>query len=222
MEPAPCFPHNELGDCGSWKADKNLKTRWAMERWTIGRLRSAMFAEERRGLLALHLLLGLALSPIPTLLTGWSYLLHLIPIVTTPSALFIESMVWFWLAAYSILPIPIFLAWSLPGMRLVGLPKRSIYFLCLLAVYNPIRINFYRTIAEREIREHVYTLHYKYIILWDYKNFDTPVLIGLVIWAFCRHRDMRPIERVTFHWLLFVSALWVVCDYYEVIVSMSL
>ncbi|MEE8187785.1 MAG: hypothetical protein V3T80_01140 [Kiloniellales bacterium] len=187
-----------------------------MERWTIRRLRSAMFAEERRKLLALHVLLGLALSPIPTLLTGWAYLLDLAQIAMLPSALYIKPLVWFWLTIYSVLPCPAFLAWSLPSMHRVGLPKRSIGFLCLLVVYNPVRINLYRAIAEREAREHVYTLHYKYIILWDFKNVDTAVLIALVIWAFCRHRDMQPIERASFHWFLFVCALWAACDFFEV------
>ena len=199
--------------------DQNSKKRFAMQRETIGKRLAAVFAEERRKLLALHVLLGLALSPIPTLLTGWVYLLVLAPTLMLPSALLVEPLIWFWLTMYSILPFPAFLAWSLPRMRRVGLPKRSIGFLCLLAVYNPVRINLYREIAEREIREHVYTLHYKYIVLWDFKNFDTGILVALVIWTFCRHRTMKPVEKTLHHWLLFVCALWAVCDFFEVIVS---
>lgn len=185
------------------------------------RLRS-QFAEIERPLLIWHLVLGLTLLPIPTLLTGWAYLLDLIPVISLPSALFLKSQVYFWLLVFSFVPGSLYLVWSFPSIHRVGLPKRSIYFLCLLAVYNPVRLNFYRTIAELESREHVYTLHYKYIILWDFKNVDSALLLGLAVWAFRRHRIMQPVEKAWFHWLIFVCAAWAICDYFEVIVSISL
>lgn len=185
------------------------------------RLRSP-FAEIERPLLIWHLVLGLTLLPIPALLTGWAYLLDLVPMISLPSALFLKSLVYFWLSVFSFLPGPLYLAWSSSSVHRVGLPKRSIYFLCLLAVYNPIRLNFYRTIAELESREHVYTLHYKYIALWDFKNVDSALLLVLAVWAFRRRRTMQPMEKALFHWLLFVCAVWAICDYFEVIVGMSL
>lgn len=188
---------------------------------TPGRQR-APFAEIERSLLIWHVVLGLTLLPIPALLTGWAYLLDLIPMISLPSALFLKSLVWFWLSVFSFFPALFYLVWSLPSIHRVSLPKRSIYFLCLLAVYNPIRLNLYRTIAELETREHVYTLHYKYIILWDFKNVDSAILLALIVWAFRRHRTMQPVEKALFHWLLFVCAVWAICDYYEVIVGMSL
>lgn len=142
--------------------------------------------------------------------------------ISLPSALFLKSRVYFWLSVFSFLPGSLYLVWSLPSIHRVGLPKRSICFLCVLAVYNPIRLNFYRTIAELESREHVYTLHYKYITLWDLKNVDSAFLLVLAVWAFHRRRTMQPMEKALFHWLLFVCAVWAICDYYEVIVGMSL
>ena len=190
-----------------------------MEQWTVGRLRSAMFAEERRKILALHLLLALALSPFPFLLTAWAYLLRIPPMMANGfTAMFLEPMVLFWLSVYLILPILAFLAWSLPNIRLIGLPKRSIVFLCLLAIYNPVRIYIYWAIAEFETRENYSSALYDDIILWDFKNFDTLVLIVLTVWAFRKHRAMRPAERAVFHWLLFVCALWVACDFFDTFV----
>jgi hypothetical protein len=114
--------------------DQNLKQRFAMERETIGKRLAAVFAEERRKLLALHVLLGLALSPIPTLLTGWAYLLVLAPTLMLPSALYVEPLIWFWLTVYSILPFPAFLAWSLPRMRRVGFPRQKFDRLALFTM----------------------------------------------------------------------------------------
>ncbi len=181
-----------------------------------------MFAKIEKPLLIWHLVLGLTLVPIPALLTGWAYLLDLIPITPLPGALLLKPRIWLWLSVFSFLPVLLYYGWSLPNINRVGLPKRSIYFLGLLAVYNPIRINFYRTIAELESREHVYTLHYKYIILWDFKNVDTALLLALAVWAFRRRRIIQPVEKALFHWLLFVCAVWAICDYYEVIVAIAL
>ena len=185
------------------------------------RLRS-QFAKIEKPLLMWHLGLGLTLLPIPALLTEWAYLLDVIPITPFPSALLLKPLIWLWLSVFSFLPVLLYYVWSLPSIHRVGLPKRSIYFLGLLAVYNPIRINFYRTIAELESREHVYTLHYKYIVLWDFKNVDSAILLALVVWAFRRHRTIQPVEKALFHWLLFVCAVWAICDYFEVIVAVAL
>jgi hypothetical protein len=175
---------------------------------------ATILSADRRRLFALHLVLGLTLLPIPALLTAWAYYLELAAITFSPSALIIKPLVWVWLSVFSILPVLLFLAWSWPSINCVGLPKRSIGLLCLLAVYNPIRLNLYREIAERETREHVYTLHYKYIILWDFKNFDTAFLVALALWAFRRSRKMQPVEKTLFHWLLFVCVVWAICDYF--------
>lgn len=186
-----------------------------------GCLRS-QFAKIKRPLLVWHLGLGLTLLPIPALLTGWAYLLDFVPITPLPGALQLRPLVWLWLSVFSFLPVLVYYVWSLPGIHRVGLPKRSIYFLGLLAVYNPIRLNFYRTIAELESREHVYTLHYKYIVLWDFKNVDSALRLALVVWAFRRRRTIQPVEKALFHWLLFVCAVWAICDYFEVMVAMAL
>jgi hypothetical protein len=206
-----------------WAFDERQENHTLDEyREMIAKRLRPMFAETEKPLVIWHIVLGLFLLPIPALLTGWAYLLDLTPIISLPSALFLNPIVLFWLGVFSFLPIPIYLVWSLPKIHRVGLPKHSIYFLALLAIYNPIRLNLYRTIAELETREHVYTLHYKYIVLWEYKNVDSAFLLALAVWAFRRHRTMQPVEKTLFHWLLFVCAVWAICDYYEVIVGMSL
>ncbi len=166
----------------------------------------------------MHLLLGLALSPLPALLTGWTEILRSIPSTVCIYVGYIEPMVWFWLTTYSVLPCLAYLAWSLPSMGRISLPKRSIVYLCLLAAYNPFRIYFYWFIKELEIREHITFQYFDAIILWDYRNFDTLVLFALAVWVFRRHRVMRPSERAVFHWSLFVCTLWAACDFFEALV----
>lgn len=189
--------------------------KWKTHDWRL----AASFLWERRRLLSLHILLALALCLFPLLLTAWAYFLRLPPMmVNIFVAMFLKPMVLFWLTVYMTLPASAFLAWSLPNMKLAGLPKRSIAFVCLLLAYNPLRIYYYWAIAEFERRHNYSFQSHDNIFLWDLRNLDTVILVGLAAWAIKKHRDTRPAERAVFHWLLFVCFLWAACDFFELFV----
>lgn len=110
---------------------------------------------------------------------------------------------------------PLFLAWSLPGAGRPGLPMRSIAVLYLLAAYNPFRhyfeIHFYGDIVARITAGFSWDSPF----IWTIRHLDTPLLIGLVATALLRRHTLRPLQKVLFHWGLFVCALWAVGPLYD-------
>ena len=110
---------------------------------------------------------------------------------------------------------PIFVAWSLPGAGRPGLPTRSIVVLCLLIAYNPFRYyfesNFYGDVAAR-ITD---MFSQQSPLIWTIWRLDTPLLIGLVVYAFMRRHTSRPMEKLLFHWGLFFCTLWAAGPLYD-------
>lgn len=173
------------------------------------RLRS-IFAKDRRPLLLGHLGLALALIPIPMIRTGWiegAIALSVFPSqMPGPVGLYVLLV-----GTVISLPVfPLFLAWSLPGAGHPGLPKRSIGALCLLIVYHPFRIYLEGIFSSPKDLERVTSLHDQFPIIWALKHMDSPLLLGLALWAIHRRSVAQPKENIWFHWLLFVGALWAV------------
>ena len=106
--------------------------------------------------------------------------------------------------------IPLFLAWSLPGAARLGLPKRSIGGLCLLIAYHPFRLYLEGQFFDADELERIANLHERFPIVWALKHLDTALLAGLALWAIRRRTVAQLNEKVWFHWLLFVCALWAV------------
>ena len=169
-----------------------------------------IFAKERRPLLVGHLLLALALVPIPMIRTGW---IDAVLILSTfPSQ--VPEPVGLWLllggTVVSLPLIPLFLAWSLPGATRIGLPRRSIGLLCLLVATHPIRYYLEGVFHSAAIRAEAKSLHDRIPVVWLFKHMDTLLLLGLVIWAVLGHRTARAHGKLWFHWALFVCALWAI------------
>ena len=169
-----------------------------------------IFAKERRPLLLGHLVLALALVPIPMIRTGWiefTAVLILFPFQAPPTigvALLAAG------ALFSLPLVPLFLAWSLPGAGRPGLPKRSIGALCLLVATHPLRFYFEGVFHSIEIRAKAASLADRFPIIWLFKHLDTPMLLGLVVWAILQHRTLRAHGKLWFHWALFVCTLWAI------------
>jgi hypothetical protein len=169
-----------------------------------------IFAQERRSLLLGHMALALALVPIPMIRTGWIEAAIVLSIFPPQMP---EPVGLYMLIAGTVvsLPvIPLFLAWSLPGANHAGLPKRSIGALCLLIVYHPFRIYLEGKISSPKDLEWVAQLHDQLPIIWALKHLDTPLLLGLALWAIHRRSVAQPKEKIWFHWLLLVGALWAI------------
>ena len=166
-----------------------------------------IFAKERRPLLAGHLALALALVPIPIVRTGWAEftaVLILFPFQAPPTMGFAMLAV----STLFCLPlVPLFLAWSLPGAGSSGLPKRSIGALCVLVATHPLRFIFEGVFHSMEIRAEAARLSEKFPAVWAIKHLDTPLLLGLVVWAILRHQTVRAHGKLWFHWALFVCVL---------------
>ena len=128
----------------------------------------------------------------------------------------------FWLSVLSLPLIPLFLAWSLPGAGRLGLPKRSIGALCLLIAYHPFRFYLEGRFYGAETLATVAKIHEQFPVVWAFKHLDTLLLLGLVLWAILRSRTARPKEKMWFHWLLFVCALWAAGGFYDFAVGVSL
>ena len=169
-----------------------------------------IFAKERRPLLIWHLVLSLALFPIPMTRFGWAE--GALVLFIFPSQMPGPVGLWVLMAGSVVsLPlIPLFLAWSLPGAAHLGLPKRSIGALCLLIVYHPARLYLDGIFYSEKTLERVEGIHEQFPIVWALKHLDTALLVGLVLWAIRRRDVARPKEKVWFHWLLFVCTLWAV------------
>ena len=166
-----------------------------------------IFAKERRRLLLGHLVLALALVPIPMIRTGWAEVALLLSVA--PSQVPGPIGLWFFMAGALILSplVPLFLAWSLPGAGRPGLPKRSIGALCLLVATHPIRFYFEGVFHSMEIRAKAASLSEKFPVVWLIKHLDTPLLLGLVVWALLQHQTMGAHGKLWFHWALFVCVL---------------
>ncbi len=181
-----------------------------------------MFAAERRPLLVRHVVFALALIPIPWFRTGVVDLLMSALLFPWPHLIAMALATVFWLSLFSLPLIPLFLAWSLPGSGRLGLPKRSIGALCLLIAYHPFRFYLEGRLYVAETQAFVARIHEQFPIVWAFKHLDTPSLLGLAVWTVLRRRTARPAEKVWFHWLLFVCALWAVGAFYDFGVGFSL
>ncbi len=187
----------------------------------VERLR-LMLAEERRPLLAWHLALGMVLLPIPWFRTGVVDFLVLVAILPSPDGSTQALALLFWLSLFSLPLIPLFLAWSLPGANRVGLPKRSIGALCLLIAYHPFRFYLEGRFYGAETLATVAKIHEQFPVVWAFKHLDTLLLLGLILWTILHSRTARPKEKMWFHWLLFVCALWAAGGFYDFAVGVSL
>ncbi len=185
------------------------------------RLRS-MFAAERRPLLIRHVVFAFALFPILWFRTGVADLLVMALLLPWPHLVAMALASVFWLSLLSLPLIPLFLAWSLPGANRLGLPKRSIGALCLLIAYHPFRFYLEGRLYVAETQAFVARIHEQFPIVWVFKHLDTPSLLGLVVWTVLGRRTARPTEKVWFHWLLFVCALWAAGAFYDFYVGRSL
>lgn len=174
-----------------------------------------IFTEERRPLLIWHLVLGFALVPIPLMRTGFSEFILVGLIFPSPDgAIFILGLLIFFLLVS--LPLaPIFIAWSLPGAGRRGLPKRSIGALALLIAYYPLRLYLNNIFANAETRADIARMHAEFPVVWLLKHLDAALLLGLLVWAIRRRDVAQPMEKMWFHWLLFVSALWAACGLFD-------
>ena len=185
-----------------------LQTTWpAVRREMIPKRLRPIFAKERRPLLVGHLVLSLALVPIPMIRTGWfefAAVLIIFPFQAPPTIGVITLAV----GTMFLSPlIPLFLAWSLPGSYRPGLPKRSIGALCLLVAAHPLRFYFEGVFHSAAIRAKAEGLHERFPVVWLFKHIDTPLLLGLVVWAILRHRTVGAHGKLWFHWALFVCVL---------------
>ena len=181
-----------------------------------------MFAEERRPLLAWHLALAMVLLPIPWFRTGVVDFLVLVAILPSPDGSTQALALLFWRSLFSLPLIPLFLAWSLPGANRVGLPKRSIGALCLLIAYHPFRFYLEGRFYGAETLATVAKIHEQFPVVWAFKHLDTLLLLGLILWAILHSRTARPKEKMWFHWVLFVCALWAAGGFYDFAVGVSL
>ncbi len=124
-----------------------------------------------------------------------------------------------WLSLPAIPLVPLFLAWSLPGAGRPGLPPRSIVALCLLIAYHPLRLYFESYDYSTSIAKAVAKISQDFPLIWTFRHLDTPLLIGLAGWAILRRHTLRPKEKILFHWILFVCALWAAAplsnDYFD-------
>lgn len=169
-----------------------------------------------------HVIFAFALIPIPWFRTGLvDFLVVYLP-VPWPHTLALALALLFWLSLFSLPLIPLFLAWSLPGSGRPGLPKRSIVFLALLVVYHPFRFYFDGRIYVAETQAMVARIHEQFPIVWTFKHLDTLLLLSLVLWGVVRQRQAQPKEKIWFHWLLFVCALWAAGAFYDFNVGDSL
>jgi hypothetical protein len=95
----------------------------------------------------------------------------------------------------------------LPGANRSGLPKRSVGALCLLVAAHPLRFIFEGVFHSMEIRAEAASLSEKFPVVWAIKHLDTPLLLGLVVWALLQHRTMGAHAKLWFQWALFVCVL---------------
>lgn len=181
-----------------------------------------LFAKERRPLLIRHVVFAFALIPVPWFRTGVVDLMMVALLYRLPHSAALALASLFWLSLFSLPLIPLFFAWSLPGASRPGLPKRSIGALCLLIAYHPFRFYLEGRLYVAETQALIARIHEQFPIVWAFKHLDTPALLGLVVWTVLRRRTARPAEKIWFHWLLFVCALWAAGAFYDFGVGVSL
>ena len=181
-----------------------------------------VFAAEQRPLLIRSLVFGVALLLIPQVRTGLVDLFLVSLIVPTPAGPAMVLVFGLWLLLFSLPLVPLFLAWSLPGVGRLGLPKRSIGALCLLIAYQPFRFYLDGVFYGAETLAMVARIHEQFPIVWAVKHLDTPSVFGLVVWTVFRRQTARPTEKILFHWLLFVCALWAAGAFYDFYLGVSL
>jgi hypothetical protein len=174
-----------------------------------------MFVAERRPLLIRYLVFAVALFPIPMIRTGWAEIALVFTVFPFRMPATMGPWMFVWGALLSLPVIPLFVAWSLPGADRVGLPKRSIGVLCLLIAYHPFRYYLEGVFLGPETLATVAEIHERLPAVWLFKHLDTVLLVSLVVWATRRRRTVQRKEKVWFHWLLFVCALWAICGYYD-------
>jgi hypothetical protein len=181
-----------------------------------------LFAEERRPLLIRHVVFAFALIPIPWFRTGLVDFLVVTSIIPSPAGPTFALALLIFLSVLSLPLIPLFVAWSLPGADRPGLPKRSIGALCLLIAYHPLRFYLEGRFYGAETQSFVARIHEQFPVVWAFKHLDTPLLLGFVVWTALRRPIARPAEKIWFHWLLFVCALWAAGAFYDFDVGYSL
>ena len=170
-----------------------------------------IFSEELRPLLVRHLFFGLTLLPITMIRTGWGEFLLFFLLFGAQLETANIVGAFFFLSLVLLTPGVFFLAWSLPGAARRGIPKRSIGALYLLIAYHPARLYLEGILSSKDPIGNVEDIHEQFPMVWAFKHFDTPLLLGLLVWAILRRLTAKPKERVLFHWLLFLCALWAVC-----------
>ena len=172
--------------------------------------------ESRELLRVWCLLAGLALLPMPALHAMPAEFLYFVFGRPSPNWNGLTLTDIFGFSVLGIPLAPIFLAWSLPGAGCPGLAKRSIIVLCLWAAYHPIRLYFeshdYGVVVARLVAE----ISQGVPLIWTIRHLDTPLLIGLAATALLRRHTLRPLQKVLFHWVLFVCALWAAGPLYDV------
>ncbi len=173
----------------------------------VERLRP-IFAKIKEPISIWHLVFGLTLSPIAMIRTGWGELLLFF--LLFGAQLETANIIWaFFFSSLALLILGIiFLVWSLPGADQHGFPKRSIGALGLLLAYHPARLHLEGILSSDNPIGNVEEIHEQFPMVWAFKHFDTPLLLGLMVWAIFRHQNARSKERMLFHWLLFLCAIW--------------
>ena len=166
-----------------------------------------IFAKERRPLLMGHLALALALVPIPMIRTGWAESGAFMALFAFQAPPWIGLGILAAGVLFSFPLVPLFLAWSLPGAARPGLPRRSIGLLCLLVAIHPLRYYFEGVFHRIGIRAEAASLSEKYPVVWLIKHLDSPLLLGLVVWAILQHQTMGAQGKLWFQWALFVCVL---------------
>ena len=167
-----------------------------------------IFAKIEKPFLIWHLVFGLTLLPITMIRTGWGEFAFFLFIFGLQLDTASKLGAFFLLSLVSLTPGFFFLAWSLPGADRPGLPKRSIGALCLLIAYHPARLYLAGVLSSEDPNGNVEEIHVRFPMVWVFKHFDTPLLLGLSAWAILRRPTAKPKERILFHWLLFLCALW--------------
>jgi hypothetical protein len=170
-----------------------------------------IFAKIKKPFLVWHLVFGLTLLPISMIRTGWGE--RLLFFLLFGAQLETANIVWalFFLSLVLLIPGVIFLVWSLPGAYRRGLPKRSIGALGLLIAYHPARLHLEGILSSENSIGNAEEIHEQFPVVWAFKHFDTPLLLALIVWAIFRRQNAGPKERMLFHWLLFLCALWAAC-----------
>jgi len=166
-----------------------------------------IFAKERRPLLLGHLVLALALVPIPMIRTGMAEFGAALALDSFQAPPWIGLGILAACVLFSSPLVPLFLAWSLPGAARPGLPRRSIGLLCLFIAIHPLRFYFEGIYHSVENREKAARLSEKFPAVWAIKHLDTLLLLGLVIWAILQHQTMGTQGKLWFQWALLVCVL---------------